>query len=108
MYDLDFFDSMMVDIVPASQTPEKRPSIKVTGMPGKHVPPGVLGTANDILGAVSYNIGSGVDSNAKLVVRCRLRTDGWLSLGMLKGQMRMVSSAVIGEQIESPVSFATI
>ncbi|KAI9724489.1 MAG: hypothetical protein M1812_000557 [Candelaria pacifica] len=52
VYDLDFFDSMMVDIAPSSQMSEKKPSIKVTGMPGKHVPPGVLGTANDILGAV--------------------------------------------------------
>ncbi|KAI9781591.1 MAG: hypothetical protein M1835_004271 [Candelina submexicana] len=52
VYDLDFFDSMMVDIVPGSETVERKPSIKVTGMPGKHVPPGVLGTANDILGAV--------------------------------------------------------
>lgn len=27
--------------------------IKVTGMPGKHVPPGVIGTLNDMVGAVS-------------------------------------------------------
>ncbi len=73
---------MMVDIVPGSQTPEKKPSIKVTGMPGKHVPPGVLGTANDLLGAVGWEIGFEVICDAKLVGRCRLRTDGWLSLGM--------------------------
>jgi hypothetical protein len=33
-------------------TSSKRPSIKVTGMPGKHVPPGPLAVANDILKAV--------------------------------------------------------
>ena len=49
VHDLDFFDSMFVDI---GASESKAPSIKVTGMPGKHVPPGILGTANDILKAV--------------------------------------------------------
>ncbi|KAI9823649.1 MAG: hypothetical protein M1819_001162, partial [Sarea resinae] len=63
VYALDFFESMFVDIVPGyktsdlrenieSKAPEKKPSVRVTGMPGKHVPPGVLGTANDLLKAV--------------------------------------------------------
>ena len=39
----------MVDI----QGNEKRAAVKVTGMPGKHVPPGVLGTLNEIVEAVS-------------------------------------------------------
>ena len=32
---------------------EKKAAIKVTGMPGKHVPPGVVGTLNDLVNAVS-------------------------------------------------------
>ena len=31
----------------------KQPAIKVTGMPGKHVAPGVIGTLNDLINAVS-------------------------------------------------------
>ena len=46
---LDFFDELFVNIEGDN---DRRPSIKVTGMPGKHVPPGVLGTANDFLQAV--------------------------------------------------------
>ncbi|KAL9090857.1 MAG: hypothetical protein Q9165_005065 [Trypethelium subeluteriae] len=53
VYDLDFFDSMMVDIVAQQQISHSGvPSIKVTGMPGKHVPPGPLSVANDLLNAV--------------------------------------------------------
>jgi len=47
---LDFFDSMMLDIATTSNG--RQPGIKVTGMPGKHVPPGPLAIANDLLGAV--------------------------------------------------------
>lgn len=32
---------------------DPKPAMKVTAMPGKHVPPGVLGTMNDLVGAVS-------------------------------------------------------
>ena len=45
----------MVDI--ASNKKEKKPAIKVTGMPGKHVPPGpggVVGKLNDLIAAVSF------------------------------------------------------
>lgn len=62
VYELDFFDSMLVDIVPGlerqtrdqleKERPERTPSIKVTGMPGKHVPDGVLETMNEYLKAV--------------------------------------------------------
>jgi len=58
VYELDTFNSMMVDIQPASQGQlqlkehSKVPAMKVTAMPGKHVPPGVLGTMNDLLKAV--------------------------------------------------------
>jgi hypothetical protein len=61
VYDLDTFQSMIVDIAPGSNgidhgdSPRswKSPAMKVTAMPGKHVPPGILGTLNDLLGAVS-------------------------------------------------------
>ena len=49
MHDLDHFDECLVDIK------GKNAKIKVTGMPGKHVPPGpggVAGKMNDLLGAV--------------------------------------------------------
>ncbi|KKY14878.1 hypothetical protein UCRPC4_g06601 [Phaeomoniella chlamydospora] len=68
VFDLDFFQEMIVNI--GSQTREsRRPQIKVTGTPGKHVGDGVIGTANDYLQAVpptngwlvelGYNSGSG-------------------------------------------------
>lgn len=43
---------MVVDIVPGEGAADKAPAIKVTGMPGKHIPPGPLSVANDLLGAV--------------------------------------------------------
>ncbi|KAI1407858.1 Metallo-hydrolase/oxidoreductase [Hypoxylon sp. FL1857] len=53
---LDFFDSMMLHIDKENPTHAggygKAPTIKVTGMPGKHVPPGPLAKINDILNAV--------------------------------------------------------
>lgn len=54
VYDLDFFQSMLVDIRKPDGSVEGKttPAIKVTGMPGKHVPPGPLSVANDLLGAV--------------------------------------------------------
>ena len=50
VHDLDFFQDMLVNIVAEGQ---KSPAIKVTGMPGKHVAPGVVGTLNDLINAVS-------------------------------------------------------
>jgi hypothetical protein len=52
--DLEFFESAIVDIEKgrAEEDAGKRPAMKVTGMPGKHVPPGLLSQANDLLGAV--------------------------------------------------------
>ncbi|EMC91476.1 hypothetical protein BAUCODRAFT_117974 [Baudoinia panamericana UAMH 10762] len=54
VYDLDFFENAMLDITTSgTQTGGgKVPAVKVTGMPGKHVPPGLLSMANDLLGAV--------------------------------------------------------
>lgn len=51
VYDLDAFDTMYVDIKSTSAS-KRTPAIKVTGMPGKHVPPGPLSVANDLLNAV--------------------------------------------------------
>ncbi|KAF2279050.1 Metallo-hydrolase/oxidoreductase [Westerdykella ornata] len=50
VYDLDFFDSMLLNI--KTREGDRKPAIKVTGMPGKHVPPGPLSVANDILSAL--------------------------------------------------------
>lgn len=51
---LDFFDSLIMPIVQRTSTNSngKTPQIKVTAMPGKHVPPGPLAVVNDLLGAV--------------------------------------------------------
>ncbi|KAI4274016.1 MAG: hypothetical protein L6R38_006200 [Xanthoria sp. 2 TBL-2021] len=48
VYDLNFFEDILVDI----EGSKKNAAVKVTGMPGKHVPPGVLGTLNDLVQAV--------------------------------------------------------
>jgi len=89
VHELDFFDSMMVDIVPGSEShsgqterPGKTPSIKVTGMPGKHVPDGVLGTLNEYLKAVpptngwmvelGYGKQQGADETFECGYRCAL------------------------------------
>ncbi|KAF2094157.1 Metallo-hydrolase/oxidoreductase [Rhizodiscina lignyota] len=50
--DLDFFDSCFIDIKDGAAEGNKQLSIKVTGMPGKHVPPGPVDKANDLLHAV--------------------------------------------------------
>ncbi|KAI5361697.1 putative metallo-beta-lactamase, ribonuclease Z/Hydroxyacylglutathione hydrolase [Septoria linicola] len=53
VYDLDHFESAVLNLSPSeSQQKKKTPAIKVSGMPGKHVPPGPLSTVNDLLGAV--------------------------------------------------------
>jgi L-ascorbate metabolism protein UlaG (beta-lactamase superfamily) len=56
VHELDFWDSLMVDVgganVQESESGQRKPGIKITGMPGKHVPPGPLSVANDILSAV--------------------------------------------------------
>lgn len=44
---------MMVDIKKKEGgQSNKTPAIKVTGMPGKHVPSGIVGTLNDMVKAV--------------------------------------------------------
>lgn len=50
---LGFWDSLIIDVHSSSLSTDKRtPSLKITGMPGKHVPPGPLNIANNLLGAV--------------------------------------------------------
>jgi L-ascorbate metabolism protein UlaG (beta-lactamase superfamily) len=49
---LDFFQSMMLHVAGGHKSNGREAVVKVTGMPGKHVPPGFLEKANDILGAV--------------------------------------------------------
>lgn len=50
---VEFWEDLFVDFQTSTETDGKaRPRIKVTGMPGKHVPDGVLGTANEFLKAV--------------------------------------------------------
>jgi L-ascorbate metabolism protein UlaG (beta-lactamase superfamily) len=51
---LDFWESLMVhvDDATAGNGKGRQAVVKVTGMPGKHVPPGPLSFANDILSAV--------------------------------------------------------
>lgn len=48
---LDFFENLAFE-PDKSENYNTQPMIRVTGMPGKHVPPGPLAVANDLLGAV--------------------------------------------------------
>ncbi|KAL8909533.1 MAG: hypothetical protein Q9171_005012 [Xanthocarpia ochracea] len=50
VHDLDFFEDILVDIEGGEG--KGKAAVKVMGMPGKHVPPGVLGTLNDLVNAV--------------------------------------------------------
>ncbi|KAI1349663.1 Metallo-hydrolase/oxidoreductase [Xylaria sp. FL0043] len=56
VHDIDTFESMMLHVNGAKQAradgPGKVPTMKITAMPGKHVPPGPLSVANDLLHAV--------------------------------------------------------
>ncbi|KAI1260913.1 Metallo-hydrolase/oxidoreductase [Xylariaceae sp. FL1019] len=51
VHDLDVFDSLVVHIG-GDGTGQPGPAMKITGMPGKHVPPGPLAAINNLLGAV--------------------------------------------------------
>ncbi|KAL8735143.1 MAG: hypothetical protein Q9166_001019 [cf. Caloplaca sp. 2 TL-2023] len=59
VHDLNFFEDILVDVNEGEggkgegEGERGTPAIKVTGMPGKHVPPGFLGTLNDLVNAVS-------------------------------------------------------
>lgn len=54
---LDVWDSLVLDIDPPTTTTTttsnpSKPSVKITATPGKHIPPGPLSIANDLLSAV--------------------------------------------------------
>ncbi|KAK0641901.1 beta-lactamase superfamily domain-containing protein [Cercophora newfieldiana] len=49
---LDFWEGVVLPIVGGEVEGGRKAAVKVTGMPGKHVPPGPLAVANEILGAV--------------------------------------------------------
>jgi L-ascorbate metabolism protein UlaG (beta-lactamase superfamily) len=50
--ELDFWESCVIGIEGGDLKEGKRAAIKVTGMPGKHVPPGPLNVINELLQAV--------------------------------------------------------
>jgi len=50
--DLDFWESALVGVEGGAAWGGKIPAIKVTGMPGKHVPDGILNHLNYLLSAV--------------------------------------------------------
>ncbi|KAI1300490.1 Metallo-hydrolase/oxidoreductase [Xylaria venustula] len=56
VHDVDNFESLMLHLDGSEQGHADRggkvPTVKITGMPGKHVPPGPLAAANNLLGAV--------------------------------------------------------
>ncbi|QDS67516.1 hypothetical protein FKW77_001735 [Venturia effusa] len=50
--DLDFWESCLIYVEGGALDEGKKAAIKVTGMPGKHVPPGPLNVMNELLHAV--------------------------------------------------------
>lgn len=50
VYDLDHYESAFLNV--EATLSSTIPAMRITGMPGKHVPPGPLSVANDLLGAV--------------------------------------------------------
>jgi len=83
VYELDAFDSMMVDVKLGSSGTgsSKAPAMKVTGMPGKHVPSGILNTLNELAQAVPptngwmLELGYGSDSDFKCGYRIYISGD---------------------------------
>ncbi|KAF5584237.1 metallo-hydrolase oxidoreductase [Fusarium pseudoanthophilum] len=70
---LDFFDHLELRNED-SKAGEPLPVIKVTGMPGKHVPPGPLAAVNDLLGAVPPTNGWMLELGYHKVEKGRLQT----------------------------------
>lgn len=52
VHELDFWQSLQVDLRTDATSATSRPQIQVTGMPGTHVPPGPMSVVNDFLAAV--------------------------------------------------------
>ncbi|KAF5711964.1 metallo-hydrolase oxidoreductase [Fusarium mundagurra] len=70
---LGFFDHLELKNED-SKAGEPLPVIKVTGMPGKHVPPGALATVNDLLGAVPPTNGWMLELGYRKVEKGKLQT----------------------------------
>ncbi|KAF5674824.1 metallo-hydrolase oxidoreductase [Fusarium denticulatum] len=70
---LDFFDHLELRNED-SKAGEPLPVIKVTGMPGKHVPPGPLAAVNDLLGAVPPTNGWMLELGYRKVEKGKLQT----------------------------------
>jgi hypothetical protein len=82
VHPLDHFESLFINIAGAGDGQSKQPTIKMTGMPGKHVPPGpaqVLRTTNNLLGMVPptngwmVELGYGVPDWGDSTFECRYR-----------------------------------
>lgn len=56
VYDLEPFQDATIDIT--GNTSKKQARVRVTGMPGKHVPTGVIEKLNDLVSAVYLPITS--------------------------------------------------
>lgn len=70
VYAVDTFQNIIVDIDNKSkrESDTRIPAFRVVAMPGEHVPPGILKTANNLLGAVSlFPHHNGAISNVKQV-----------------------------------------
>ncbi|KAF5558247.1 metallo-hydrolase oxidoreductase [Fusarium phyllophilum] len=70
---LDFFDHLELKNED-SKAGEPLPVIKVTAMPGKHVPPGPLAAVNDLLGAVPPTNGWMLELGYRKVEKGKLQT----------------------------------
>ncbi|KAG5807569.1 hypothetical protein H9Q74_007741 [Fusarium xylarioides] len=70
---LDFFDHLELKNED-SKAGEPLPVTKVTGMPGKHVPPGPLAAVNDLLGAVPPTNGWMLELGYRKVEKGKLQT----------------------------------
>ncbi|KAG5752578.1 hypothetical protein H9Q72_003631 [Fusarium xylarioides] len=70
---LDFFDHLELKNE-GSKAGEPLPVTKVTGMPGKHVPPGPLAAVNDLLGAVPPTNGWMLELGYRKVEKGKLQT----------------------------------
>ncbi|KAI1038416.1 hypothetical protein LB503_011348 [Fusarium chuoi] len=70
---LDFFDHLELKNE-GSKAGEPLPVIKVTGMPGKHVPPGPLAAVNNVLGAVPPTNGWMLELGYRKVEKDKLQT----------------------------------
>ena len=94
----------MVDVKKDGGDSTKTPAIKVTGMPGKHVPDGVLGTLNDLVKAVC-SVSKLFENQPTLTPnRYHQPTDGCSSWAIprVEANWKTASNAATGMPILSP------